>query len=188
MRFLLTCLLTTCAMTEVWAGAIDFSPTSGQRELEGIVFSNLIFHQDGHEISYEPPKGWTYSGSSNQFILLPPGASQTRGTFSESQLNAPQIFDEASLAQLRQFVLTSFPPDAQEASIASEEANPLKIHGEPTYEIIATYKLFGEQKQVGVIFASAGDVQLRFRFSGSKENFPALYRAFRASLFTLHWQ
>ena len=187
MRLLVICLFAAGAISAGVAGPIDFNPSASQRELEGMVFSELIFHQDQHVISYEPPRGWTCSASSNQFILLPPNVAQARGTFSQSQLDAPQVFDETSLPQLRQFVLVSVPPDAQQTRIVSEESNPLKIHGEATYEIIATYNLFGQQRQVGVIFASAGNLQLRFRFSASKEDFPALYRIFRASLFTLHW-
>lgn len=187
MRLLLICLFTVYPIVRGLGGLIDFNATTGQRELEGIVFPELIFHQDGRPVSYEPPRGWTYSASPNQFVLLPPNVSQARGTFSQAQLDAPQGFDETLLPQLRQFVLVSVPPDAQEAKILSEEPNPLKVHGEATYEIIASYKLFGQQRQVGVVFANIGNLQLRFRFSALKEDFPTLYRVFRGSLFTLHW-
>jgi hypothetical protein len=43
-------------LTSVQAG-VDFTPGSGERTLEGIVFKQILFHQDGHTITYEQPRG-----------------------------------------------------------------------------------------------------------------------------------
>ena len=185
MRRTLLLLLATSLSRFVTAAPIDFTPASGTRELEGMVFSRVIFHVDGRPITYEPPKDWGYRGEANQFVVTPPNGAQAQGKFEQSKLEAPQVFDAAALEELRRFVLSSMPADAQDAKIVSEEANPVRINGKDSYEIIATYTYFGQRQEVGVIFASYGDMQLRCRFVAHQADFEPLYRAFRASLFTL---
>jgi hypothetical protein len=187
MRALLILSFIGAATCGAVGGPIDFTPGTTQRQLEGIVFDQVTFHQDGHTIGYEPPRGWTYSGSSTQFILTPPKVSQARGVFEQSKLTGPQVFDETTLSQLRELLIASSPPGAEHIQIVSEEANPVRIRGEQSYEIVVTYSYYGEDQQVGVIFVGLDDLQLRFRFATRKEDFPVLYRAFRGSLFTLQW-
>ena len=185
MRRTLLLLLAASVTRFAIAAPIDFTPASGTRKLEGIVFPQVNFHRDGRTITYEPPKDWAYTGDANHFIVTPPNSLQAQGKFEQTQLQAPQVFDAAALEELRRFVLSSIPADAQDAKIVSEEANPVRINGKDSYEIIATYTYFGQRQQVGVIFASYGDMQLRCRFVAHQADFVPLYRAFRASLFTL---
>jgi hypothetical protein len=187
MRIFLSSLLAASALSECFAGPIDFTPSSGQRELEGMVFPQLLFHQDGRVISYEPPRGWVLHGSSSQLILTLPETGLARATVDQVFLPAPQGFDAATIKNLRQIVLGSLPPDAEKVQLLSEEANPVRINGQDSYEIRASYSYFGQDQRISVIFANLGDLQLRFRFAANKKHFDALYRAFRGSLFSLHW-
>ena len=85
-------------LTSARAG-IDFTPTSGERNVEGIVFKQILFHQDGHAISYEQPRGWTYTGGASGIKLAPPNVSQAQATIEQSPLSAPQIIDDATAKQ-----------------------------------------------------------------------------------------
>jgi len=187
MRILLGSVLAVSALCRSFAGPIDFTPMTGQRELEGMVFPQLLFHQDGRVISYEPPRGWVSHGSSSQLVLTPPGTGQARATVEQLSLAVPQIFAPTTIANLRQILLSSLPPDAEKVKLLSEEANPVRINGQDSYEIRAGYSYFGQDQQISVIFANLGDLQLRFSFIANKKDFEALYRAFRGSLFSLHW-
>jgi hypothetical protein len=70
----------------------------------------------------------------------------------------------------------------------AEEPNPVLINQRASYVITANYNYFGQDYAVSVLFANLGDTQLRARLVARKSDFDALQRAFRGSLFSLHWE
>ena len=188
MRILSTALLACSAILPCAGGPIDFTPTTGRRELEHVIFPQLIFHQDGHAITYEQPRNWTFTGGATQLNLTPPDISQAQATIEQVTLPKPQTFDEATAVVLRQIVLASIPGDAQNAKVVAEEQNPVPIKQQASYAITAEYSYFGQDYAVNVLFANLGDTQLRARLVARKADFDPLQRAFRASLFSLHWE
>ena len=186
MRLLLIALLAASAIFECAAGPIDFTPTTGQRELDGIVFPQVIVHQDGHSITYEPPRGWTCAGNETK-LTLTPKVSQAQASIEQAALPSPQTFDEPTVEQLRLAVLASLPPDAQDVQLVAGEGNPVRINQQDSYELTVSYSYFGQAYQMSVLFANLGDLQVRFRIVTRKEDFEELHRAFRGSLFSLHW-
>ncbi len=167
---------------------VDFTPTGGERTLEGMLFKQIVFHQDGQAIAYEQPRGWTYTGDAASMKLTPPNVSQAQATMEQSPLKAPQLFDEATTKQLQQQVLASVPNGAQNVALVSEEKNPLRINQHETYAVTVSYSFYGQDYQLSVLFANLADTQLRFRTVARKADFEQVHRAFRASLFTLSWQ
>ena len=168
--------------------SIDFTPTAGERELDGIKFPQLIFHDKGRRVSYEQPRGWTYSGDSSHIRFIPPDASLAVGEISQVQIPAPQNFDDdATKTWLLNQVLTGLPSESREAKLVSIEKNPLTIAGQDTLEITVTYELRGENYQQSVLFIHLPDVQLNFRFISRKRDFPKLHQTFRGSLCSLQW-
>ncbi|CAN5582861.1 hypothetical protein BH20VER3_BH20VER3_15680 [soil metagenome] len=167
---------------------IDFTPTAGERVLEGIVFKQIVFHQNGRPITYEQPRGWTFTGSAAAIKFSPPDVSQAQATMEQSPLPEPQVFDEATTARLREQVLTSVPNGAQNVALVGEENNPLPINQRETYAVTVSYDFYGEAYQASVLFVNLADTQLRFRTVARKADFEKVHRAFRASLFTLAWQ
>ncbi|MEO5718272.1 MAG: hypothetical protein ABIR29_06840 [Chthoniobacterales bacterium] len=167
---------------------VDFTPTDGQRTLEGIVFKQTIFHQNGGPISYEKPKGWTISGDSQSLKLTPPNLSQARATMEQMPLPAPQPLDEATTAKLRAEALASVPNESLNVILVAEEKNPLRINQQDTYAVTVSYNFYGQDYGLSLLFANLPDTQLRFRVVARKADFEAVNRAFRASLFTLSWE
>ena len=188
MRIYLAVLILFGGLIGNAAAAIDFTPTSGERVLEGVVFKQVLFHQAGHEIAYEPPRGWTYTGDATQLKLTPPNMSQAQATMEQAPLPAPQLLDEATLRQLQQAALASAPGGAQKIALVSEEKNPLRVNQQETYEVIIGYNFFGQDYQLSVLYANLPDMQLRFRSVARKADFEKVHREFRASLFTLSWK
>lgn len=174
-------------LSSAWAG-VDFTPTGGERVLEGIVFKQILFHQDGHPIAYEQPRGWTFTGDAVAMRLAPPNVSQAQATMEQTHLSAPQPLDDATTAQLRQQVLASVPEGAQNVVLVAEEKNPLRINQRDTYAVTVSYNFYGQDYELSVLFANLADTQLRFRTVARKTDFEKVHRAFRASLFTLSWQ
>jgi hypothetical protein len=167
---------------------VDFTPTEGERVLEGIVFKQILFHQDGHTIAYEQPRGWTFTGNAGAIKLTPPNVSQAQATMEQSPLSAPQTLDDATTAQVRQQVLASLPNGAQNVALVAEEKNPLRINQRDTYAVTVSYNFYGQDYALSVLFVNLADTQLRFRTVARKADFEQVHRAFRASLFTLSWQ
>ena len=114
---------------------------SNQRVLENVAFPQLIFHQDGHPISYEQPRNWTFTGSAAQ-LKLTPNISQAQATIEQVALSGPQSFDEATATALR-MVGTRINSGrcAKDAKIVAEEQNPVPINRQPSYSITVNYRL-----------------------------------------------
>ncbi|MEO8440066.1 MAG: hypothetical protein ABI540_07575 [Spartobacteria bacterium] len=87
MRFILA-LLVLALILGARAG-VDFTPIAGERVLEGIVFKQILFHHDGHGISYEQPRVSTVTGNTSALTLTPPDVSQARVMMEQSRLTAP---------------------------------------------------------------------------------------------------
>lgn len=189
MRLCLTTLILLLAGLLVSAAApIDFTPIGGQRTLDGVIFKQLIFQQDGHAIRYEPPRDWGYSGDAAGLRLNPTDISQAKATVQQVPLAAPQIFDEPTVKQLQQIALAALPPGATDQALIEEEMNPVQIHQQPTYGVTFGYKFLGQEYVANMLFVNLGDTQVRFRAVARKADFEKVWRAFRGSLFGLSWE
>lgn len=182
MRF--ACVLVTffIAAANAAPAAIDFTPTPSERILEGIKFPELIFHEDGRQIVYGYPRGWTYSGSSSRIKFTPPGLTQAQAEIEQSPLPAPQNFDEPTMKTLQDKVLTSVPKGSQEVSLLSEQKSPVMLNGNETYEVTIAYKFYGQEFQSSVLYLNLPGNQLRFRVTAKKADYEKVHSAFRRSI------
>lgn len=160
----------------------------GERETDGIVFKQLIFRDHGREIAYEPPRGWTYSGGGAGLRLTPPDLAYALAEIDQSVLQKPEPLEAAAKLVLQARVLAAIPSGAEQAAIATEEENPLRIGGRDTYGLTVNYILRGERYVANTLFANFDDTQLRFRIVAKENEFPKAFAAFRGSLYTLAWQ
>jgi hypothetical protein len=167
--------------------AIDFTPTSGERVLEGIVFKQLVFHENGRSITYEQPRGWKYSGEAARIRFTPPEFGQAQAEITQAPLTEPASFDDATMKLLRTRVLASIPSGGQNAVVTAEEQNPISINGQRTYAVTVGYNLFGQDYRLGTIFVNLPNTQLQFRVIARKEDFEKVNRLFRGSLVSLQW-
>lgn len=187
MRTILTAALSYGVLLPCAAGPIDFTPASGERVLENVVFPQLVFHQDGHTITYEQPRNWSFTAGAAQ-LKLTPDIAQAQAAIEQVPLSGPQLLDETAVAALRAVVLGSIPGGARDAKIVAEEQNPVSIHRQASYAITANYSFFDQEYAISILFANLGDTQLRARLVARKTDFDKLQRAFRGSLFSLHWE
>jgi hypothetical protein len=166
----------------------DFTPTPAERTLEGIVFKQLIFHQNGHPVAYEPPRGWTCNGDTVRMTLVPPHLSLVQCTIEQVPLTVPQNFDPAVTKQLQQEMIASLQSGSENIQLVLEEQNPLRINQQETYAVTMSYRFYGQDYESCVLFANLGNTQLHFRTVALRKDFEQVQRAFRASLFTLIWK
>ena len=163
------------------SAAIDFTPTIGERVLDGIKFPQLIFHEDGRQISYEPPRGWipTESGSSIKFVL--PNLSQAYAQIEQAPLPAPQVWDEPTTKVLQQQALVSVPLGSLNALVLADAQNPVLVNGNPTYEVTIGYTFLGQEFRLCILYIHTPGTQLRMRAVARKEEFEKVQSAFRGS-------
>jgi hypothetical protein len=182
-----TLLLLLTALSRLFA-SIDFTPGHGERVLEGIKFQELYFHENGRKISYEQPRGWSYTGDSSRIRFIPPDVQQAFGEMAQVPLSAPQNFDESTIKVLQERALQAVPAESQNVVLVSAEKNPLMINQHETFEVTVAYQLYGEQYHRSVLFMNLSDTQLTFAFVARKPDFDKLHQAFRGSLCSLQWQ
>jgi hypothetical protein len=176
-------------LTTSWSGAaIDFTPTTSERTLEGIVFKQLVFHEDGRPITYEHPRGWTYSGDASRIRFTAPGFPQAQAEINQVPAPKDPNFDESAVKALREEVLASVPKGSQNVVVIGDERSPITINGRPTYGVTVAYNLFGQDFGLSVLFANLPNTQLRFRVIARKQDFPKVHTLFRGSLVSLQWK
>jgi hypothetical protein len=169
------------------AGAIDFTPTTGERTLEGIVFKQLIFHEEGHPISYEQPRGWIYSGDASRIRFTPPDFAQAQAEIQQVPAPKESNLDDVTVKALREEVLASIPKGNENAVVVGEEKNPITVNGHQSYGVTVGYSLFSQEYQLSVLFVNLPNTQLRFRVIARKQDFAVVNRLFRGSLVSLQW-
>jgi hypothetical protein len=176
----LVCVVLVCAAS---AGAdLQFTPKIIDYELDGMKFRKLAF-SDGRnkEITYAPPAGWDYSGSSARFTLHPAKKAQAQGTISKITLNQPAVFDEETTKKLTEEVLTSVPEGSTNGAVISQEKNPLIIDGKETFIVTVSYTFYGENYERSMLFLNRGYEQIRFQLVSRAADFKDLQRAFLGS-------
>jgi hypothetical protein len=181
-------LLLILALTGSARAAVDFTPVTGERVLDGIKFKQLVFQQGARKITYEQPQGWSYSGSSSRITFTPPQISQAEACIEQSPLPAPANFDEPTIKLLQERVLALVPPNSVNVNIVSTEKNPLLVNQHETLEITVSYENAGLAYTRSVLFLNLPDTQLRFCVSARKTDFDKVHKAFRGSIFSWQWK
>ena len=188
MRRTVATLVLAAAGITVAKGAIDFTPTVTERKQAGITFQQLNFKEKGRVITYEHPRGWAYAGGGGGIKFTPPGLTQAYAAIEQTPLAAPQNFDEEVKKALREKTLASIPPDSQSVTLVREEADPVVVNDNHSYEVVVSYQAFGQEFMTGVIYVNLPDTQLRFRTVARKADFEKVHAAFRRSIFSWQWQ
>ena len=184
---LLALLLAAAAIVPARAG-IDFTPTVTERLQAGIKFQQLNFKENGRPITYEQPRGWSYSGAGPRIRFVPPDAPQAQADIDQSPLPAPQTFDEPTKKALQAKTLAAVPAESSHVVFVSEAANPVILNKLPTYEVTVSYQAFGQEFAMSVLYLNLPDTQLRFRTVARKADFEKVHAAFRASIYSWQWQ
>jgi hypothetical protein len=166
---------------------LQLSPRLSESWVDGAKIRFLVFSDgSGKEITYGPPAGWEYSGSSAKLALYPPGKPQAQGTISRIGLNQPAVFDAETMKKLAAEALASVPEGGTAVALVSQEKNPFFIAGKETFLVIVSYTFYGENYQRSMMFLNRGNEQVRFQFVSRTVDFKNLQAAFQSS--QLSWR
>jgi hypothetical protein len=166
---------------------LQLTPTLRETTLDGAKIKFLVFSDSddsGKDITYGPPNGWEYSGSTSKFTLRPPGKAQAEGTITRISLDQPAVFDDATMKKLTAEALASVPEGSTNVTLVSQQKNPLLIGRKETFLVIVSYTLYGDNYQRSMMFLNRGKEQVRFRFVSRAVDFKDLQAAFQGSHFT----
>jgi hypothetical protein len=179
-------VLLMIAGTNVRAG-INLTPLVTDYVAEGIKIQQLTFNDDKRRVEYEPPKGWNFDGSPNQLHFRPTGKNFAEAFITVLPLAKPQPLDDNAVKAIEQQVIAALPAGSQFAKVEDEVANAVLLGGNAGYEVTVSYQMLGEKFFTSELFVNLPDTQLVFRLTARKDDFQALHREFKGSIFSWHW-
>lgn len=182
-RAIIICLLT--AVSGIKA-EINFTPTVNRYFSEGAEYSSVTFKENKRSISMEVPRLWTCHGDASRLQFTPPDQHFAEGTIQAAPASGVVPFNEATIKALEGQLMNSLPPGSQAITMVSRQENPIILEQNLSYEFVVSYQTLGKVFLRSVIFVNCPDKQLIFRFTAPKENFDALNKAFRHSLYSWH--
>ena len=167
-------------------GGIDLTPSVQEYSANGMKFRQLVFNDEKRRIEYEPPQDWSFDGGTNQ-LHLKPKKNFAEALISVAPLNKPQPLDENARQALREQFIASLPVGSQFAKVEEEVTNSVLLNGNESSEITVSYQSTGEKFLRSALFVNLKDAQLMFRLTARKDDFQALHRDFKSSIFSWHW-
>lgn len=166
---------------------IDLTPTANEYTAEGIKFKQLSFKDGKRRVVYELPLEWSYRGGGSSLQLVPVKAESADASIQVVDITKPQPFDEKLFAALKEQSLRAAPPGAQNATVISEEMNPVRLERGDVYAVTISYQALGQNFHRSTLYVNLPDMQLTFRLTARKADFETLQRAFRSSILSWHW-
>jgi hypothetical protein len=98
----------------------------------------------------------------------------------------PLPLDEAAKSAFKQHVIAALPIGSQGIETVSEVENSLMPGGNPSFELILTYKAMGKTFQRSALLVHCPTCRLYFRLTAEKQDFNFLALQFRRSI--MSWQ
>jgi hypothetical protein len=163
---------------------LQLIPSISEYELEGVKFKQLAFHDSGKSPTYQPPRGWDYSGSGDRLTLHPSGKSQAEATISRVALPEQFSFTEENVKKLVSEALASVPKGSSAVAVVSQQMSPLRISGKDAFQVVLSYNFLGQPFERSILFLNRDRDQLRFQFVAPERDFKDLQSAFQKSLCT----
>lgn len=165
---------------------LQLVPTISTYDLDGATFAQLSFPDGAKKVTYQPPRRWTWNGSSNQLVLHPPNDSRAEVTISRQELGLPGPGAPDDIAKLAEQVTASLPEGATNVSVIKQEQSALQIGSKPASLVVVKYDSFGQHYIRSELLLRRADDQIRFRLISLANEFEPLQAAFLASQYS--WQ
>jgi len=169
------------------AGAqIDLTPTDSFYEVEGIRAPNVTFRNGTKNITYTPPGNWTLSGGGDKLTLTPLDSIQAGGTIENIPTREPlPAATTDNVKVYSDMAVKLLPPGASKVELVEAAVCPMRISGKAMVEVTLSYTFYGQPFRMNVLFMPRDKEQLRFQFSSRAADYPALFKNFRGSLFSM---
>jgi hypothetical protein len=165
---------------------LDLTPTTTVQMMEQVPMLRVVFHDGGKEIVYQPPKGWTVSGSHTSAALSIPQHPQARALIQVApRLRIPAFDDKAEKLFQTNPGLLQLPKGALNVKLVEVDLNPLVIDSHKTLEVQLTYSFFGQSCAKSILLVDRNGSEVSFTLDTMASDFKMLHQMFRGSLFSM---
>jgi hypothetical protein len=187
MVYLLTALLGLVLFGAGTARAdLDLTPSEEVISLDHMPVTHVVFHDGAREISYQPPRGWSCTGSHNAAALSIPEHPQARAFIqTAAQVRIPAFDDKAGKLFHDNPALLQLPKGAKDITITAVTVNPLIIDTHPTLEVQMTYSFFGQSCAKSLVLCNRNGAEVSFTLDCLAPDFKMLETKFRGSLYSI---
>ena len=168
------------------AGGAGSTPFEGVHTLEQVKIKHVIFHDGAKEITYQPPAGWTCTGSHSSAALSIPEHPQARAFIqAAARPRVPAFDDKAAKLFQDNPALLELPKGTTNVKINTVVLNPLVIDSHPTLEVQLTYTFFGQDCARSILLLNRNGAEVGFILDCLAPDFTSLHTQFRRSLFSI---
>jgi hypothetical protein len=171
-------------LTGIAQAELQFTATVDEYVLDGAKLKQLAFHDGDQKVTYQSPRGWSYSGSTMQLTLHPPNKAQAEASITRVPRSEPGQFDDETLKKLVAEAVALVPKGSSNVTIESQEKNPLLINRKQTFLIVLNYNLFGQAYNRSILFLNREKEQIRFELVCCSADFKELEKAFLGSQYS----
>lgn len=165
--------------------ALDFRPIVIESAGEGGKYTYLQFRDQGHAVTYMPPKSWLFIGHASQLCLTAPGITGSEIDISALPMKEPMAVESSSLKVFEELARQSLPAEASKVELVAVAFNPLVIDARQTVEVTFNYVIFGGPIKVSLLYAARENELLCFRVVARPADFARLQQTFKVSLYSL---
>lgn len=188
LRSALGTLLLIVEVRGALAAGINLTPVLEEYQNDGFTFRQLAFKDDKRKVTLQLPNGWSYRGGAARLQLMPGGDNKFAEAVIEAlPLEAPVQWDAATPQNLERQTLAGVPPGSQDVAVVSLDENPVLLGGNPSFEVVVTYKMLGKTFQRSDVYVNCPHAQLIFRLSAPKSEFDPLNAIFRRAVLSWQW-
>lgn len=181
----LTLLLTALALAPLSAHALDLTPVSGFRELEGFKIPIVRFTDGDQKVSYQPPAKWRVAGSGQLLELYPEDRPDVQTQFRTIALKST---DPDKAENLEEWCRQFLPKDAEKAVFDGETLSPFTLRALSSREFIYTYVTQGRRFTTSVAVVDLSPQERLSVITTAKVNdFKATREEVLRSLFSMEW-
>lgn len=165
--------------------AIDLTPSVTDLVEDGVVYREVSFKTPEGKVVLTLAPGWTIRGQKERAQFT--GADKSaEAVIDVMPLEKPAPLDEAAITKFKQQVVAALPAGSTKITTINESQNSLMPGGNPSFEIVITYDLWGKVFQRSALLVNGPQDRLMFRFTSMKQDFGPLSTQFRRMAMTWH--
>lgn len=165
--------------------AVDFTPITKTRKIEGIEETYISFRDGSREITYYPPRDWRLNGSGSKLTLVPNSIRNVDAQIEIKQVATVVPIDAVNVKKYIEVAQKTAPRDARNVQVLGSTLNPVRISDRDTLAIELQYEAFGATYRSHLLYLNRDREQWIFQLSAPASVFEQAFEPFRRSLYAL---
>lgn len=158
--------------------AIDLTPSVTEIVEEGITYREVTFKTPEGKVLLNLSPGWSIRGQ-KESVQISAADKSAEAVIARVPLLKLEPLDEAAITAFKKEVLAALPPGSAKVTVVSEAQNSFMPGGNPSFEVVVSYDLWGKAFQRSALLVNGPQDRLMFRFTAFKQDFAPLNTQFR---------